>query len=421
MGAGLAGLAAATELGREGFAVDLFERGRLLGGKATSLIVDGVEVDNGQHVYLGCCTEFIDFVESLGMGDTLHTQERFEALVFARGRAPSRLAAGSLPAPWHLMLSFARYRHLGWAGKLQVARALAGAGPGAAGSGSFAAWLAERGQGEAARRGFWDPFFVPALNAPLDEVSAEAGLFVLRTAFLADARAACFGYSKVPLARVAEAAAGRLHAVHLRTAVTGLWPGAGEVRGVELKDGSRLPFEGVVLAVPPSRLARLLGQPAAYGVFGLERFTSQPIVDVHLWYEGAGPAFDFAAILESPVQWVFVKGPGYLVCSLSAAADEVGRPAADLIALSDRELRAAIPALGAARLLRGAATRDPEATFVSAPGLRRPGTATSAPNLTLAGAWTDTGWPATMESAVRSGRSAARLLADAVAPEVTVA
>lgn len=414
MGAGLAGLAAGVELERRGFEVEIFERTRLLGGKATSLFVDGVEVDNGQHVHLACCTAFVGLVDELGMASSLRTQRRFEALVFARGRRPARLAAAPLPAPWHLVLSFAAYRHLPWSDKVRVGRALAAARRPAAG-GSFGAWLTAHGQGPRTRREFWDPFFVPALNAPLDEVAAEAGLMVLRTAFLEDAGAARFGYSTVPLARIAEAAAARVHAAHLRTGVFGLWPGRGRVEGVELADGRRLAFDAVVAAVPPRRLARLLGDPASFGVEGLERFQSRAIVDVHLWYAEAEAGFDFAAVLDSPVQWVFAKGAGYLACSLSAAGSLVERPEHELVELCDLELRAAVPALRTARLVRGAATRDPEATFLPAPGLKRPGPATAAPNLTLAGAWTDTGWPATMESAVRSGRAAAALLAGAPA------
>ena len=153
----------------------------------------------------------------------------------------------------------------------------------------------------------------------------------------------------------------------------------------------------------------------------LGEFSTQPIVDVHLWYDRRFPRLDFAALLESPVQWVFAKGPGYLCCSLSAASEQVQRPERELVELCHRELAAAIPAVRRATLIRGAATRDPEATFVPAPGLRRPGAATNVANLVIAGAWTDTGWPATMESAVRSGRTAATQLAAALAAPATAA
>jgi hypothetical protein len=253
---------------------------------------------------------------------------------------------------------------------------------------------------------------VPALNAAPEEVSAEDALFVIRTAFLGNAGAARFGYARVPLARIAEAAARELDEVCLRTPAVGLvTDGDGEaVRGVRLEDGSVAECDGVVLAVPPARLAAIV-DPGACGLEGLEQFRTAPIVDVHLWFDVPRVGFDFAALLESPIQWVFEKGAGYLCCSMSAADAYISRSNAEMVSLCDRELRDMVPALRGATLLRGSATRDRDATFVPVLGLRRPGPLTRFRNAVIAGAWTDTGWPATMESAVRSGRAAARALA----------
>ena len=165
-----------------------------------------------------------------------------------------------------------------------------------------------------------------------------------------------------------------------------------------------------MLAVPPARLQSILGNAEHYGVLGLDGFRSRAIVDVHLWFDPPLAGLPFAAIIGSPVQWVFEKRPGYLCCSLSAADTLVGHPESELVALCHAELVAAWPRLRSARLLRGAVTRDPEATFVPSPSLRRPGPGTTRDNLSIAGAWTATGWPATMESAVRSGRAAAQRL-----------
>ncbi|MFZ0217425.1 MAG: FAD-dependent oxidoreductase, partial [Candidatus Dormiibacterota bacterium] len=188
----------------------------------------------------------------------------------------------------------------------------------------------------------------------------------------------------------------------------------GRVRAVRAGE-QEFEADAVVLAVAPPQLGRLL--PPEAGVEGLSRFRTQPIVDVHLWYDAdrleLGDGLDFAALVSSPVQWVFRKRPGYLCCSLSAAGELVGRPEPELVELCHRELAATLPALRGLPPLRGRATRDPQATFVPAPGLRRPGPRTGVRGLVLAGAWTDTGWPATMESAVRSGRqAAAAVLAD---------
>jgi squalene-associated FAD-dependent desaturase len=434
VGAGLAGLSAALELKRLGFTVDLFERSRLLGGKATSFIVDHPEgpreVDNGQHIYLACCTEFIDFVHQsfdCATGESrslpLYLQDRFDALLLARGRRPARLRASDLPAPWHLLPALLRYHHLSPLARLRVGWAVLQTRRAPRPGESMATWLERHHQDGATRRAFWDPFLVPALNAPLDQASAEAGLFVIATAFLSSAGAARFGYARVPLARIAEAAAAKIDHVHLRTTVVGL-----EVRprtsqlsgektpalafhGVHLADGRYVPFDAVVLAVPPPALKRVLGKPEEFRIGGLDEFHTQPIVDVHLWYDVPTLGFDFAAVLDSPVQWIFQKGPGYICCSMSAAGNYVSWPGAELVAFCHRELAAVLPELSRTKLVHGAATRDREATFIPRPGLQRPGPTTACPQVVIAGAWTDTGWPATMESAVRSGRMAARKLA----------
>ena len=411
VGAGLAGLSAAVALKKAGAHVEIFERMRIPGGKATSFTVDGVEVDNGQHVILACCTEFIDFVEQLGMSGSLHMQSRFAVSMLARGSRPARLVASMLPAPLHLTPSFARYPHLKLRDKVQIGRALLAARRDRGPQGDMASWLTRHHQSRATRRAFWDPFLVPALNAPLEEAAAADALFVIRTAFLSSRAAARIGYTTVPLARLAEAAAARADAVHLRTAVVSLDYQGAHASGLHTESERRSDFDAFVLAVPPQRLAGMLGPEQELGVSGLDSFRTQPIVDVHLWY--ALPArtrllneAGFAALLDSPVQWVFEKGPGYLCCSLSAAQDLISLPERELVDRCHRELAAVLPLLRDIAPIRGAATRDPDATFVPTPGLRRPGPATAVDNVALAGAWTDTGWPATMESAVRSGRAA---------------
>jgi squalene-associated FAD-dependent desaturase len=410
VGAGLAGLTAGLELAKRGWHVDIYERSRLLGGKATSFEVDGHEVDCGQHVVLACCTATTDLIADLGLNDVLYIQERFEVTVLSRRRPPARLRASRLPAPMHLMTGFARYPHLSAMDRLLVGRALVAARYESDPEGDMGAWLRRQCQSARALRAFWDPFLVPALNAPLDRVSAAMGLFVIRTAFLGDRDAARIAYLRVPLARLAEAAAARADGVHMRQAVIGIHHDGKRVTGVKLTDGTGAACDACVMAVPPRRLAAILDDAPALGIDGLEAFEAMPIVDVHLWYDRPVLGCDFAALLDSPVQWVFEKSPGYVCCSLSAADGLVGRPESELVELARAELAAVLPQAARAHLLRGAATRDPEATFIPAPGMRRPGPSTKLPNLVIAGAWTDTGWPATIESAVRSGRTAANTL-----------
>lgn len=404
VGGGLAGLSAALALKERGHEVELFERTRLLGGRATSFAVDGHEVDNGQHVFLACCTEFIKFVERVGMASNLHLQERFDVLVIGKN-IRSRLRAANLPAPLHLAWSLLHYAPLRLGARLGVGRALLGLRNNVAElpDETFAAWLRQHGQGAEEIRAFWDPFLVPALNVPLDVMRLRDAAFVLQTAFLNDGAAARFGWSTVPLARIAEAAANRLDRVHISTPVASLELGGAEV-GVILADERRT-FDKVVLAVPPAQAARLSG------IASLDGYEPHGILDIHLWTDSRTLDFDFAALLDSPVQWIFQKDSGYLCCSLSAADDYLTAPTAALVERTWGELCAALPALRTAQIVQSAVTRNPTATYMPKPGVRRPRSRTQFPNLALAGSWLETGWPDTMESAVRSGLAAAEVLA----------
>ena len=354
------------------------------------------------------------------MEQHLRLQEHFDALMISRDGRASHLRAPSLPAPWHLLAAFAAYGHLGLGAKWRVARALRRAHDALTSNGSFAGWLERNGQREDALRAFWRPFFVPALNAPLERMSAaDAGNVMLR-AFTEDPGDARFGYSTVPLAHIARAAADELDAVHLGTPVTRLIESADGVRGIVLDGGEQRAFDAVVLALPPPQLARLLDEPERFGVPALHGYESFPIVDVHLWHDRGTLGFDFAALLDSPVQWIFEKAPGYLCCSMSAASELVLRPTEELVDLCWRELRGALHALAGGKLEQGAATRAPQATFMAKPGVSRPQAKTNVWNLAIAGSWTDTGWPDTMESAVFSGAAAAQLLIKNLGGEIVL-
>jgi len=411
VGGGLAGLAAGLALKASGAHVELFERSRILGGRATSFEIDGVEVDNGQHVFLACCTEFVNFATAVGMDGQIHLQERFDATILSRSGKAGRLRTAALPAPLHLIGSFASYSHLGLAGKLRIARALAAALLGQPrASETFEAWLARNGQGAQERAAFWDPFFIPALNAPFDRVGASDAMFVLKTAFLRDAGAARFGFSKVPLAHLAAAAAKQLDAVHTSTPVLSVTPGDTRVTLSLSKDDTGTPFDAVVLAVGPRQAERILGDPARYGVTNLDKYDPYPIIDVHLWHDGGTIGRDFVAALESPLQWIFEKEPGYLCCSFSAADEYLRQPTAELESLAWREAQTFLPTLKNATLVRSAVTRNPEATWLPRVGAARTLQRTNHPAIAIAGSWTETAWPDTMESAVRSGNLAAQAL-----------
>jgi hypothetical protein len=275
---------------------------------------------------------------------------------------------------------------------------------------TFAQWLDRNGQDAATRRAFWDPFFIPALNASFDRVSAADALFVISTAFLRDASAARFGFSTVPLAHVAAAAARQIGEVHLSTAVLAMDVNDSGVE-LQLPDERRVRFDGVVLAVSPRTTAKLLRMPEHFAVRALETYDPYPIVDVHLWHDRGPLGFDFAAVLDSPLQWIFEKDEGYVCCSISAAGDVLTVPTAELERLAWQELCAFVPALREGRVVHAAATRNPEATYLPRPGAPRTQQRTSSPRVAIAGSWTETGWPDTMEAAVRSGAAAAAWIA----------
>ena len=408
VGAGLAGLSAGVELKELGHQVELFERSRLLGGRATSFEIDGIEVDNGQHVFLFCCKELLRFIERCDFERDVYVQKRFEALVLDRNGTRGWLRASPLPPPLHLFPSFVRYPHLSADGKVKIVNALVAAiTEKRAPEATFDRWLQRTGQTPETRRAFWDPFFIPALNAPFDRVSAADALFTLKTAFTSSATAARFGYAKVPLAHLAAKAAAKLDAVQLQSGIVGVDPAK---NGVALRQaqGDTVTFDAVVIATPPRTVAKLLGNPAQYGVEHLDTYAAYPILDVHLWHDAGSAGFDFAAALDSPLQWIFEKSPGYLSCSFSAAGESMTMPTADLEAFAWSEVRAFVPQLREAKLVRSAVTRNPEATWLPQPGSPRTRTQTTHPRIAVAGSWTDTGWPDTMESAVRSGIAAAR-------------
>lgn len=169
-------------------------------------------------------------------------------------------------------------------------------------------------------------------------------------------------------------------------------------------------FDAVVLAVAPRQAERILGEPERYGVTNLDKYDPYPIIDVHLWHDGGSFGRDFVAALESPLQWIFEKEPGYLCCSFSAADEYLRQPTAELESLAWREVQTFLPALKNAKLVRSAVTRNPEATWLPRVGAARTQQRTNHPAIAIAGSWTETGWPDTMESAVRSGNLAAAAL-----------
>jgi squalene-associated FAD-dependent desaturase len=400
VGGGLAGLSAALEL-VDGNEVALFEARPTLGGAVQTLPRrDGdpePPPDNGQHIALGCFTEYRRFLERIGEGDSLRRLALELPVIDERGRT-------ALIAPSALALL--RYRHVPPGDRLRILRALARWGR--AGGATFAEALRARGQSQVAIDRFWDVFMRPALNLRCEEASAEAGDFTVRTALLGERSASDLLLPTRPLGEMhGEAAARALEA-----------GGAAIHTGARVESLDALEADAIVVAVPPRESARLLGEPEP-------ELEDSPIVSVHLWFDRVVLSEPLAALLGSDAHWLFDRGAltgqqperGQYLTVVSSGAPELmelrGRE------LVDRIARQVVERLGQAELLWSRVSREPAATIAVRPGSERHrcGPKTERADVTRAGAWTATGWPATMEGAVRSGMVAAQMVT-ASRPEV---
>jgi squalene-associated FAD-dependent desaturase len=434
VGGGLAGIAAALDCADAGATVALLEVRPRLGGAAYSFERDGLLLDNGQHVFLRCCTEYRALLDRLGATGRTVLQERLDIPVLAPGRRAGRLRRNGLPAPLHLAGSLARYPHMAPRERLGAVRAALALGrldpddPALDGV-TFGDWLGEHGQGEAAVTALWDLIGIPTLNLPAAEASLAQAAFVFRTGLLRSRDAGDVGYARVPLARVhdepARAALSRAGVdVRLGWRAERIETSGRAVQGVASADGELLEADAVVLAVPHERAARLLPPGALADNGALAGLGVSPIVNLHVHFDRRVTELPMAAAVRSPVQWFFDRTEAsgaergqLLAVSLSAAREQAAMGVAELEARYVPALAELLPGACGARVERFVVTREHAATFRAAPGARalRPGAATGVEGLALAGAWTDTGWPATMEGAVRSGRAAARVALAAIA------
>jgi squalene-associated FAD-dependent desaturase len=406
VGGGLAGIAAAFELADAGAEVTLLEARPRLGGATFSVERDGLWLDNGQHVFLRCFTDYLGLLRRLGVAADVVLQDRLDIPVVAPDGRRSRLRRNGLPAPFHLGVSLARYRFLSPAERLRVfpaARALAkiDLDDPALDERTFADWLAEHGQSRAALAGLWNLITLPACNLPADEASLALGAMVFKVGLLEDSSAGDLGYAAVPLQRLHGDAAERALAdagVEVRTKA--------RVRSLGEVDA-----DAVVLAVPHDEAASLVPELAQVRGLGFS-----PILNVHVVYDRRVLDEPFAAGFGTPVQFVFDRTDSsglergqYLAVSVSGASAYAERTQDELRAEFLPALADLFPRAGDAKIERFFVTREPEATFRGSPGTAalRPGP-TAVDGLFLAGAWTATGWPATMEGAVRSGLAAAR-------------
>jgi squalene-associated FAD-dependent desaturase len=433
IGGGLAGLAAGCALSDAGYKVTLFERRPYLGGRASSYEhpATGEVLDNCQHILLGCCTNLIDFYRRLGVEDKIRWYNRL-TFITPDGRR-GEIGASSIPAPFHATPSFLRFGLLGIADKLAIGRAMLALieqVPRDSKSTSFLQWLRARGQTQRAIDRFWGPILVSALNEELDRISVYYGAMVFRDAFLKSAEAGRMGVPTVPLSDLYGQAAGYITArggtVHLRAAVESFEPGVNSA-SVSV-NGERWPFDFVIPAVSHQGMERILPEtPASDAIrVRLHEFQSSPITGIHLWFDREFTQLDHAVLLDRTIQWMFQKsriqtgrssGPlaagSYLELVISSSKSLVDRNRAEIIDVAMRELAEFFPEAKQARLLKGTVVKEVYATFSPLPGLEayRPAPASAWPRVFLSGDWINTGWPATMEGAVRAGYASAQSLA----------
>ncbi|MEU3250564.1 hydroxysqualene dehydroxylase HpnE [Streptomyces sp. NPDC006997] len=429
IGGGLAGTTAALALADAGVQVTLLEGRPRLGGLAFSFQRGGLTVDNGQHVYLRCCTAYRWFLDRIDGAALAPLQDRLDVPVVdvtrPEGRRLGRIRRDALPVPLHLGRSLAAYPHLPLADRARVGRAaLALKGLDLADptldTQDFGSWLTAHGQSARAVEALWDLVGVATLNAFAGDTSLGLAAMVFKTGLLSDPGAADIGWAHVPLgelhdrlARKALDSAGVR--VRTRTRVTSISLQDNGRWAVQVP-GDRIGADAVVLAVPQHETHALLPDGALDDPGRLTRIGTAPILNIHVVYDRKVLDAPFLAALGTPVQWVFdrtaasgLESGQYLALSQSAARDDIDAPVADLRERYLPELERLLPHTRAATVRDFFVTRERTATFAPAPGVGRlrPGARTRAPGLYLAGAWTATGWPATMESAVRSGINAA--------------
>lgn len=433
VGGGLAGLATAAALADRGLEITLFEGRPRLGGRASSFVdpATGEPVDNCQHVSMSCCTNLTDFCRRVGTDDLFRPADEM-VFLDPEGRT-SRLKAGPLPAPLHLSGGFLRARYLSLAERLRVAFAMACLRWAPTDSSEpFGSWLKRHGQTDRAIDRFWGSVLVSALNERLDQMDLGHARKVFLEGFLRNR----IGYRmELPTVPLGELYGNRLEdwlakkgvEVRLKSGARSVELGPdGRVAGLVLRDGRSVPADFVVSAVPFDRAPALMGETLANRLPGLAHLSSMkssPITGIHFWFDRPVCPFEHVVTLGRTVQWVFnhtalqgresPEGGGqYLQLVVSAAYDLVGLDRQQIQDLALNDLAAIWPAVREARLVRSWVVTEHGATFAVRPGIDRlrPSQRTVVPGLFLAGDWTATGWPATMEGAVRSGYLAAEAI-----------
>lgn len=452
VGAGLAGLSAAAALTGAGARVAVLERRPYVGGRAYSYLHPALdETVDSQHVLLGCCTNLIEFCEDSGISDKIRWYGRQTFLEPAsddRGVRASEIQASPLPAPMQYTASFLRASMLGANDKLAIARGLMGFARGNRESDldSVAGWYRRTGQTQRAIQHFWEPIVLATLNDSAENCSMRYAGKVFYELFLKTAGGGRLGIPTVPLsdfyAGGADLVRRRGGVLRLRSGVESIGQEA-DGRWTLHTANERVVAKNVVLALPFEQTQRLLAgatsanRPAMAGLLAAtEKFVHSPFISILLWFDRQITDLDHAWLLDTTIQWFFHKSRirgyapergSYVELVIAGSKRELPRSRAEILGPALAELERFFPAVRDAKLLKSGILKEARATFSVTPGLDavRPAQQTALPGLFLAGDWTRTDWPATMEGAVRSGRLAAgaiagdplRFMAPEAAPE----
>ncbi|HYX53886.1 MAG TPA: hydroxysqualene dehydroxylase HpnE [Candidatus Limnocylindrales bacterium] len=432
IGGGVAGLSAACALADAGLKVTLFERRPYVGGRASSYLHPGTEevIDNSQHVLFGCCTNLIRFYEKLGVASKIRWFRAFN-FIQPGGRLTTFRPSAFLPAPLHSVPAFIRSPLFTPREKVAIGRAMSAmTKPLRNGADEDClTWLRRHGQTEQAVRRFWEPVLFSALNEDLDKASIRYAIKVFRELFLNTATGGNMGVPNLPLSELYGHAIEYIRArggeVRLRQSVNQI--GSTESAVNVTSESGQQKFDYAVIAAPYHTLASLLPSDAAGNELRrrLEHFHSSPITAIHLWFDREVTPLPHAALLDRTIQWMYQKSKlqdreknsgSYVELVVSASKQLLDKSREEIIEMATREFAEFFPVANQAKLLKATVTKEVHATFSVIPGLdeHRPGPQTGWPRVFLAGDWTATEWPATMEGAARSGYRAAEALTAAL-------
>jgi squalene-associated FAD-dependent desaturase len=442
IGGGVAGMSAACALGEAGLRVQLVERRGYLGGRASSYLHPGVGeiIDNCQHVLFGCCTNLVGFYRRTGVADRIHWSS--EMTMIEPGGRRSPLGPSWLPAPLHGLPKLLSAHAFSLADKIALGRAFSALMRPVPldSTESLGAWLRRNGQTEGALNRFWRLVIASALNADIDSIALPYAAKVIRELFMNSAEAGSMGMSTVPLSELYAGACKFLEqrgsSILLNTNVeSAAWSEERAQWTLATRDGT-LTSDYLVLALPFEAMAKLLPRmPQVAGANALasqlERLEHWPICSVHLWFDREITTLDHAVLLDREIHWMYNKSrlqPGrklkgsYLELVVSASRSFAALPREQAIAQALSELAEFFPAVTSATLEKAALVKEMRATFGVPPGIdaARPAAVSPWHHCFLAGDWTATGWPSTMESAARSGHLAAEAVCDSIGEPRTI-